>query len=123
MKSLIDSLLRIFVAALLAGATVVAVAADAHGNYTIYGVGNTGCGELMESYDKDTGIYNRAEAWVTGYVTAYGAWATTPKSLGDVAELDGMMLIIRQYCRNNPLSHLGTAAGVMVLQVMEKAYE
>ena len=123
MKNLIDSLLRIFVAALLAGATVVAVASDANGQYTAFGLGNTDCGELMESYDKDTGVYDRAEHWVNGYVTASGRWNRTQKVLGDVAGWKGMMLIIRQHCRDNPLAVLADAAEFMARQVLEKANE
>ena len=123
MKNLIDSLLRIFVAALLAGATVVAVATDANGKYTVYGTGLDSCGTLMESYDKNTLFYIRAEDWVSGYTTAIGLWTSTQKSLGDVAKLDGMMLIIRQYCRDNPLDKLADAAEFMMVQVLAKAKE
>ena len=123
MKSLIDSLLRIFVAALLAGATVVAVATDARGEYSAFGPGNTGCGKLMDAYNKDALEYAVAKAWVTGYATAIGRWSNTQKSLDDVAEIDGMMLIIRQYCRDNPLDKLATAAEFMAVQVLKKANE
>ena len=123
MKNLIDSLLRVFVAALLAGATVVAVAADVSGHYSVYGLGNTDCGELMESYDKDTWLYSRVQHWINGYATATGAWNSTQKSLGDVAKSKGMMLIIRQHCSNNPLDDIADAAKAMVTQVMEKANE
>ena len=123
MKNLIDSLLRVFVAALLAGATVAAVALDAKGGYSWFGAGGESCGELMESYDKDTVLYGAAENWVTGYATAVGLWVGTQKPLRDVADLKGMMLIIRQHCRNNPLDNLAEAAEAMVKQVMEKANE
>ena len=123
MKSLIDSLLRIFVAALLAGATVVAVASDARGQYFAFGAGIKGCGGLMESYNKDTALYLAAQHWVTGYATATGRWLDTKKQLGNVAEIDGMMLIIRQYCRKNPLDDLSDAAEFMAVQVLEKANE
>ena len=123
MKSLIDSLLRIFVAALLTGATVAAVAADANDQFTTYGIGNTSCEELMESYKKDTWRYNRAEHWVSGYITAFGTWNNTKSALIDVADLKGMMLVIRQFCQNNPLRNLGVAAGVMAVGVMKKANE
>ena len=123
MKSLIDSLLRVFVAALLAGATVVAVASDPRGGYTIFGLGTKGCGELMESYNKDTVFYGAAQSWVNGYATATGRWNLTEKPLGDAAALDGMMLIIRQYCRDNPLDNLANAAESMAVRVLEKANE
>ena len=123
MKSLIDSLLRVFVAALLAGATVVAVASDARGEYTVYGVGIDSCGKLIESYNKDIRLYRRAEDWITGYVSATGLRVSTQKSIGKVADLAGMMLIIRQHCRNNPLNDLATATEAMVRQVLEKADE
>ena len=123
MKNLIDSLLRVFVAALLAGATVVAVATNPIGKYTVFGGGNDSCGELMESYDKNTWFYRQAATWVTGYATAVGSWRSTPKSLGDVADIDGMMLIIRQHCRNNPLDNLAQAADAMMTQVLKKANE
>ena len=123
MKNLIDSLLRVFVAALLAGATVVAVASDARGEYSVFGLGTKGCGELMESYNKDTWLYIHARTWANGYATAFGLWFNTQKSLSDVADLEGMMLIIRQHCRNNPLNNLADAAEAMVTQVLEKANE
>ena len=124
MKSLIDSLLRIFVAALLAGATVVAVASDARGQYTVFGHGlSISCGELVDAYNKDTFVYKVAQSWITGYTTATGRWNNTQKPLGDVAELDGMMLIIRQHCRNNPLDDIADAAEFMAVQVLEKANE
>ena len=123
MKSLIDSLLRVFVAALLAGATVVAVAADPTGEYTIFGIGGDSCGELMESYNKDTALYRAAKHWVTGYATAFGAWNDTQKPLVAVAEVEGMMLIIRQYCHDNPLSDTASAALFMAQQVLEKVNE
>ena len=124
MKSLIDSLLRIFVAALLAGATVFAVASDGRTQYTVFGHGLAySCGKLMDVYNKDTLEYAVAKAWVTGYATATGRWRDTKKRLGDVAEIDGMMLIIRQHCRNNPLDDLADATEAMVRQVMQKANE
>ena len=123
MKSLIDSLLRVFVAVLLAGAPVVAVATDATGEYTVFGTGLDGCGKLMESYNKDTFPYKIAGTWVAGYATAVGLWASTQKTFRDVAQLDGMMLIIRQHCRNNPLDDLEDAAKAMMTQVLEKANE
>ena len=123
MKKLIDSLLRVFVAALLAGATVVAVASDANGNYTVFGVGADSCGELMESYNKDTLLYLHARTWTNGYATASGLWFGTQKSLSDVANLEGMMFIIRQHCRNNPLDNLASAAEFMARQVLKQANE
>ena len=124
MKNLIDSLLRVFVAALLAGATVAAVASDERNQYTVFGHGLTySCGRLMDAYNKDDLEYAVAKAWVTGYATATGRWLDTKKKLGDVAELDGMMLIIRQHCRNNPLDDLSDAAEFMAVQVLEKANE
>ena len=124
MKNLIDSLLRVFVAALLAGATVVAVASDGRNQYTVFGHGLAySCGKLMDVYNKDALEYTVAKTWVTGYATATGRWLDTKKQLGDVADLEGMMLIIRQHCRNNPLDNLSHATEAMVTQVLEKANE
>ena len=123
MKSLIDSLLRVFVAALLVSSSVNAIATDSEGNYATYGFGTISCGELMKSYDKDDLFYSHAQSWVSGYATATGRWHNAKKHLLSVAEIEGMMLVIRQYCLNNPLNDLSHAAEFMAVEVLEKANE
>ena len=101
-------------AAVLSLSGGVAVASDANGIYAIYGTSEYSCAKLLEQYRNKHRFYSDARWWVGGWVSAAGKYNDTKKSFLDIADIDGIMHLIRDYCDENPLDSLTGAADYVV---------
>lgn len=90
----------------------VAVAYEPEGDYSIYAWGTASCAKVLEWYRTDNSFYLDSIGWVGGFITAAGIYnySDTQKEFGDVADIDGIMHLIREYCEENPLDNLTKAA-------------
>ena len=116
-KSIILPLFAVFALAV----SPVAVAADAKGGYTVYGEGIHSCAKILEEHRKDTARYQFYIIWTGGFMSAAGAYNDTEKTFLDVADIDGIMHLIREYCEENPLNDLTDAAENVALQLIIRA--
>ena len=114
-------ILPIFAAVLLAVSPAIAVAGTAEGNYTVFGIGGYSCASYLEDYRKDNFRLKSLNWWIDGFMSAAGRYNDTEKPFGDVADHDGIYYLVREYCEENPLDALGTAAEIVADQLINRA--
>ena len=61
------------------------------------------------------------ETWVTGFMTAAGAYNDTQRNFGDGPILDGIMHLIRECCDENPFDDLTVAAKNVAEEMIDRA--
>ncbi|MGI9296656.1 MAG: hypothetical protein ACR2QC_02000 [Gammaproteobacteria bacterium] len=130
MKQLKSALFAL-AAAVFAVSGGVAVASDANDQYSTFSPAEyeNSCGSFLRVDRKgiatsDYREYNKYFNWITGFMTAAGLYNDTQKSLGEVADMPGIMHLIRKYCEGFPLNDLANAAQVVVeLHLLPKAGE
>jgi len=92
---------------------ILASNAYARDTYTVYGPGNDSCGKWLDARAKEpnySAFVQVYSAWVLGYVTAYGNYGPDLKRT-DASAIDAW---VDNYCRQNPLDNLNTAAKNLV---------
>ena len=120
----IKAVLFVLFTAVMAVPGGIAVAFDAEGAYTIFGQGGHSCAKFLkeDKEDKEDDIdYLFYKIWVVGFISAAGVYQNTQKSLGDVADVEGIIYLIRKYCEKNPLDSLATATITIADQVIDRA--
>ena len=121
MKTKIKAVLFVlFTAMMMAVPGGIAVATDAEGQYTVYGIygHELSCSRFLE---KDKQFYRNVEgrlakaslahdAWVSGFLSAAGLYNDTQRPFDYDANLFGIRNLLREYCEKNPLDSLADAA-------------
>lgn len=92
-------------------AVATTVASPALADYKGYGVGMKSCGAWLQERKSGTGDWYQMGQWVLGYVTAYGYYGT--HDLKDV-DSHAMSAWIDNYCQQNPLEDIETAARKLI---------
>ena len=126
MKTKIKAVLfALFAAVMMAVPGGIAVAGDAEGRYTAFGVGLDSCAKYLKvkEYKEDNEdnwallVYN---GWINGFMSAAGTYQNTQKSF-DVADAPNIRHFIREYCEKNPLVNLADAAAVVAERLIDRA--
>ena len=85
-------------------------AALARQGYTIYGHGNSSCGEWLAERKKDGWGTIVKEAWVIGFVSGAG-YTGPPMKQSDTA---GLLAFMDQHCTSHPLEKMEAGARALV---------
>ena len=99
----------------------VAVASDVDSNYWAYGAGGHSCAKFLKQEKEALSHEWIYVSWIQGFMSAAGLYNDTEKTFLDVADLDGIMHLIREYCEENPLNDLTNAAEVVADQLINRA--
>ena len=99
----------------------IAVAYDANDQYSTYAFGTQSCAKVLEWYRTEESLYKHAKGFVSGFMTAAGIYNDTQKSFVDVADIESIMHLIRDYCEENPLDHLADTATIVAEQLLDRA--
>ena len=120
-KSIILPLFAVFV---LAFSPAIAVASDANGVSTVYGGGFESCAKFLKN-EKEEKISELVYlSWIQGFMSAAGRYNDTEKKFGkDGAgvDIDGIMHLVREYCKKNPLKPLVYVAEYVAEQLINRA--
>src|SRR5262245_52544462 len=89
---------------------------DIDGHYTSMGYGGSSCGKFVEARNNEHSKVAYA-TWVTGYMTAVNQERANTFSIAGNTDLDGLMLWIENYCKDNPLILFSNAVAKLVLEI------
>jgi len=78
--------------------------------YLVYGYGTQSCGWWIEERKNDSSQASNAEGWITGFISGYQySGYALPNT-----DLSAMSAFVDNWCQENPLEGIGTAAGHLV---------
>ena len=89
-----------------------APAADADGNYAIWGVGRTSCNQFNEAHEK--GDLTAYKEFLMGYLTAYNTLTPDTYKVTGSNSLADLMTQLNRYCKANKLDSFERAVKRMV---------
>ena len=88
--------------------------------YQAFGVGLESCGAWTtakeEKSSKQPNYYN----WIGGYLTAYNRWVESESGPVSKTKMRGVAAWIDNYCRDNPLEVVATAAERLIYAIEAK---
>ena len=108
----VSTLPRLLCAALLCLSSALAVAADAAGNYAIWGLGAQSCFQYSKAQDSERAPEYRHYAM--GYLTAYNLFQDDTYSVTGQSNLTQIMGRLSLYCEENQLDSFDRAIKVVV---------
>jgi len=88
--------------------------------YVSRGLGAASCGKWTSAVALENYTYVAMVQWLNGYLTAYSAWVEGES--GPVSKLDteGLKAWVDNYCRDNPLKSVSTAASKLISTIKAK---
>jgi len=94
------------------------ICTDGNRAYAIYGFGSYSCGKYVE--EKTHGGSGHYKTWFTGYVTVINNLDPGTYDILGNTDIDGVMLWLENYCRNNHLKPFATASKALVYELYPK---
>jgi hypothetical protein len=115
-----NKVLRIMIltSALLA---VASAPASAQGKF-VFGQGINSCGSWTQARQTKSVSAGLSMQWVAGYLSGRNAQSSGIDFLG-TTDFDGLMAWIDNYCRQNPLEKIGTAAYQLMIELQFRALQ
>jgi len=91
--------------------------------YMVFGTGTISCGAWTKDRTDASVKSWQAEQWVSGYITAYNFWVEDEGGPVNRLPADGYGPIawIDNYCQENPLEAVATAAAQMIYAIRDNA--
>lgn len=86
-----------------------AVAKDVNGAFAIKGVGALSCNDFIEAASADEPILQQYAGYVSGYISAYNELENNVFDVLPWQQLDTVMLLLLQGCKQTPSSTVGGA--------------
>ena len=87
-----------------------AKAADAAGEFRVFGSGELSCHRWVEDRREGNPSAAQSEMWVAGYLTAYNQFVHKDKDVTDPYDGNFVLQWIDDYCRKRPTNQLYLAA-------------
>lgn len=100
----------------MAVATVLAIsddrakAADASGEFKVFGSGQLSCQRWLDDRREGNPSAAQSEMWVAGYLTAYNQFVHKDKDVTDPYDGTFVLQWIDEFCRKRPTNQLYIAA-------------
>ncbi|MCS3902722.1 hypothetical protein J2T55_000726 [Methylohalomonas lacus] len=82
-------------------------AADAEGNYAIWGMGNASCHSYNKAREKDG--TDEFRYYIMGYLTAYNVHQSETYSISNLQEMPDIMAWFDDFCTNNAVHSFESA--------------
>jgi hypothetical protein len=94
-----------------------AAAADAAGNYAIWGVGRASCHQYLKSADGD--FHDRYRVFVMGYLTAFNTLSEDTYNATGTQSLEKSLVWLSDYCEMHQMESFNRA----IQQLLSTSYE
>ena len=90
--------------------------------YQIWSFGTQSCGTWTAEKEKDRDGWMMLNfmSWVGGYLTAYNLWVEDGSGPVNETQLEGAYAWIGNYCWDNPLDSVSTAAARLIVTIEAK---
>ena len=91
---------------------------DAKGNYVALGFGGEACQAFLQARSNRLDLPYRD--WLTGYLTAVNKLTKATVDIRGTTDIAGMLGVLDQYCRKNPLHSFSRAVEALVKDLYPK---
>lgn len=91
-----------------------AVAADAHGNYAVWGVGQASCNQFTKAYAKQA--FQDYKNYLGGYLTAFNMLADDVYQATGKNNTADNLALLQVHCRGNPMHSFEHAVQSLLAQ-------
>lgn len=81
---------------------------------TVYGAGNSSCGEYLSYREKKGCEYYQFSDWLNGFISSYGLYSGKKMKITDSK---GMVYWIDNYCKEHPLDEVARAADKLAIEL------
>ena len=94
------------------------IGSDAKGNYIAIGFGSEACQTFLQA--RSNGLDLPYRHWLTGYLTAVNKLTQNTVDIRGATDIDGMLLLLEQYCIDNPRHSFSSAVESLVTTLYPK---